>query len=211
MIDEQNVAQKGRIAVLLSGRGSNFEAIYGHSQKSAANFEIVVVISDKADARGLQRAKDLLLPAFFVPVKEFKNKRAYETHILDILGRYRVELICLAGYMRLVGGVLLAAFENRILNIHPALLPSFPGLNAAGQALHYGVKVSGCTVHFVDDGVDSGPIIGQRAVEVKADDSVDTLAARILKEEHRLYAEAISLYFAGRLKIEGRRVIILSP
>jgi len=211
MINGQRVAGRGRIAVLLSGRGSNFEAIYGHSQKTGANFEIAVVISDKADARGLQRAKDLLLPAFFVPVDEFKNKRAYENHILDILAQYRVDLICLAGYMRLVGGVLLGAFKNRILNIHPALLPSFPGLDAQQQALNYGVKVSGCTVHFVDDGVDSGPIIGQRAVHVMADDNVDTLGARILKEEHGLYSEAISLFFAGRLKIAGRRVIMLSP
>ncbi len=200
---------KGRVAVLLSGRGSNFEAIYQNSLKEGANFHIVVVISDKKQARGLERAREFGLPAFNLSLKNFDTKAEYEKEIVEILAAHRVDLVCLAGYMKIVGEDLLKAYENRIMNIHPALLPSFPGLHAQKQALDYGIKVSGCTVHFVDAGVDSGPIILQRAVEVKEDDDEDTLSQRILKHEHRIYSEAIALYFDNRLKIQGRRVIIL--
>ncbi len=200
--------KRGRVAVLLSGRGSNFEAIYQNSLKPDANFEIAAVISDKKEARGLERARELNLNAFFVSPKKLKPKEVYEKRILEILQEHQVELVCLAGYMRIVGETLLSAYEGRMLNIHPALLPSFPGLHGQKQALDHGVKVSGCTVHFVDAGVDTGPIILQKAVEVKEDDSEETLSQRILKEEHKLYSKAITLFFENRLQIQGRRVII---
>jgi phosphoribosylglycinamide formyltransferase-1 len=200
--------KKGQIAILLSGRGSNFEAIYQSSLKERANFEISVVISDKEDARGLERAQKFGLPAFFVSPKGLKPKEVYERRIVSLLQEHHVELVCLAGYMRIVGRELLDAYQGRIMNIHPALLPSFPGLHAQQQALDYGVKVSGCTVHFVDPGVDSGPIILQTAVEVKDSDTEETLGQRILKEEHKLFSRAITLFFENCLKIEGRKVII---
>ncbi len=202
--------KKGRVAVLLSGRGSNFEAIYQNSLKPDANFEVIVVISDKKDARGLERAREFSLMAFHVSPKKLKPKELYEGKILEILKANDVELICLAGYMRIVGETLLSAYEGRMINIHPALLPSFPGLHGQKQALDYGVKISGCTVHFVDAGVDTGPIILQKAVEVKEDDTEDTLSQRILKQEHQLYSKAVTLFFENRLQIQGRRVIILS-
>jgi phosphoribosylglycinamide formyltransferase-1 len=204
------VKKKGQVAVLLSGRGSNFEAIYQNSLKQDANFEVIVVISDKKNARGLERAQEFGLNAFHVSPKKLKPKELYEGKILEILKAHEVELICLAGYMRIVGETLLAAYEGRIINIHPALLPSFPGLHGQKQALDYGVKVSGCTVHFVDSGVDTGPIILQKTVEVKEDDTEEILSQRILKEEHQLFSKAVTLFFENRLQIQGRRVIILS-
>jgi phosphoribosylglycinamide formyltransferase-1 len=201
--------EKGRVGVLLSGRGSNFEAIYQNSQKPDANFEVAAVISDKKDAPGLARAEELGLNAYFVSPKELKPKEVYETRILEILAGHRVELVCLAGYMRIVGETLLSAYEGRTLNIHPALLPSFPGLHAQKQALDHGVKVSGCTVHFVDAGVDTGPIILQKAVEVLETDDEETLSQRILAREHQLFSKAITLFFENRLKIVGRKVIIV--
>jgi phosphoribosylglycinamide formyltransferase 1 len=200
--------QKGRVAILLSGRGSNFEAIYQYSLKESSNFKIVVVISDTKDARGLLRARGFGLDAFFISPKLLKPKEVFEKKILEILRSHSVELVCLAGYMRIVGVTLLSAFPGRIINIHPALLPSFPGLDAQKQALDYGVKVSGCTVHFVDQGMDSGPIILQNAVDINENDSVEDLSLRILKEEHLLYSKAIDLFFENRLKIQGRKVII---
>ena len=199
---------KGRVAIFLSGRGSNFEAIYQNSLKKDANFEIVVVFSNKKSARGLEKAKEYGLAAFFISPKKCDSKAAYEKKIIKTLQNYDVDLICLAGYMKIVGEELLHAYANRILNIHPALLPSFPGLHAQQQALNYGVRISGCTVHFVDAGVDSGPVILQQAVTVEPGDNEDTLSQRILKEEHRIYSEAIRLYFGNRLKISGRNVII---
>jgi phosphoribosylglycinamide formyltransferase-1 len=204
------VKKKGKVAVLLSGRGSNFEAIYQNSLKPDANFEVIVVISDKKNARGLERARGFGLKAFHVSPKKLKPKELYEGKILEILKANDVELICLAGYMRIVGETLLSAYEGRMINIHPALLPSFPGLHGQKQALDYGVKVSGCTVHFVDAGVDTGPIILQNAVEVKKDDTEESLSQGILKQEHLLYSKAVTLFFENRLQIQGRRVIILS-
>ncbi|MFC2155878.1 phosphoribosylglycinamide formyltransferase [Acidobacteriota bacterium] len=201
---------KGKVAIFLSGRGSNFEAIYQNSLKKDANFEIVVVISNKKSARGLEKAKEYGLAAFFISPKKFDTKAAYEKEIIKILKKYDVNLVYLAGYMKIVGEELLQAYENRIVNIHPALLPSFPGLHTQQQALDYGVRVSGCTIHFVDAGVDSGPVILQQAVAVEPGDDEETLSQRILKEEHRIYSEAIRLYFENRLKIKGRNVIILS-
>jgi phosphoribosylglycinamide formyltransferase-1 len=202
------MSKKGRVAVLLSGRGSNFEAIYHSSLKKEANFEIAVVISDKKDARGLERAREFHLNAFFVSPKKLQPKEVYERKIIEILKKHRVDLVCLAGYIRIVGEALLNTYNGRIMNIHPALLPSFPGLHAQQQALEHGIKVSGCTVHFVDEGVDTGPIIIQKAVEVKENDTEETLSQRILKEEHKIYSQAITLFFENRLKINGRHVII---
>lgn len=193
---------------MLSGRGSNFEAIYQSSLKEDANFEIAAVISDNEDARGLERAREFGLPAFFVSPRELKPKEVYEQRIVAILQEHRVDLVCLAGYMRIVGQQLLDAYKGRIMNIHPALLPSFPGLHAQRQALDYGVKVSGCTVHFVDSGVDTGPIILQATVAVQDNDTEETLSNHILKKEHQLYSRAITLFFTDSLKIVDRKVII---
>lgn len=200
--------KKGRVGILLSGRGSNFEAIYKNSLEKDSNFEIAVVISDKKDARGLQRAAEFGIPNFHVSPKELKPKSAYEKRIVEILSEHNVDLLCLAGYMRIVGDELLETFKRRILNIHPALLPSFPGLHAQRQALDHGVKVTGCTVHFVDAGMDTGPIIIQKAVEVMENDSEDTLSMRILEQEHKIYSKAVTLFFEKKLKIVGRKVII---
>lgn len=200
--------KKGKVAVLLSGRGSNFEAIYQNSLKDGANFEVVAVISNKKKARGLETARQYGLPAYHVSPRKFADKTGYEKEIVTLLKRHDTELVCLAGYMRLVGPTLLNSYPGKIVNIHPALLPAFPGLDAQKQALNYGVKVSGCTVHFVDAGVDTGPIILQQAVPLEEGDDEESLSKRILEQEHRLYSRGISLYFENRLQREGRRVII---
>lgn len=200
--------RKGRVGILLSGRGSNFEAIYRNSLAENSNFEVVVVISDKQEARGLERAAEFGIPHFFISPKEFKPKSACEKRMVEILSEHEVDLVCLAGYMRIVGQELLDAFNHRIINIHPALLPSFPGLHAQQQALDHGVKVSGCTVHFVDAGMDTGPIIIQEAVNVEENDTDETLSMRILEQEHKIYSKAVTLFFEKKLKIAGRKVII---
>lgn len=199
---------KGNIAVLLSGRGSNFVAIVRASRAAGANFAVRLAISDRGNAAGLKKAARLGIPTHHVDSKSFPDKAAYETRLCELLESERIDLVCLAGYMRLAGPVLLGRFPGRIMNIHPALLPSFPGLDAQAQAQRYGVKVSGCTVHFVDAGTDSGPIIAQKAVALRPGDDLETLSRRILRQEHRLYPQAISLFFAGRLQIAGRTVII---
>ncbi len=200
---------KGKVAVLLSGRGSNMEAIFRDSRKADANFSIRLVISDQENAPGLRKAFAFNIPSHFLPPPwRFTGKGSQEREICALLEREGIELVCLAGYMRLIGPELLEKFQGRIMNIHPSLLPSFPGLHAQRQALRHGVKISGCTVHFVDSGLDSGPIIAQTSVQVRADDNEDTLSQRILRQEHRLYPRAIRLYFAGRLQIRGRTVII---
>ncbi len=199
---------KGRVAVFLSGRGSNFAAMVRASRSANANFSVCLVICDRKDAPGLKKAARFNIPAHYISPKQFPDKAAYENEICAHLQREKIELICLAGYMRLAGPVLLTRYPWRIMNIHPALLPSFPGLDAQEQALRYGVKVSGCTVHFVDAGTDSGPVIAQRAVAVRDDDNAVTLSKRILRQEHRLYPWAIRQFFAGRLQIRGRNVII---
>jgi phosphoribosylglycinamide formyltransferase-1 len=196
------------MAVLLSGRGSNFAAMVRDSRKADANFSISLVISDQENAPGLRKAAGFNIPGHCLPPGRFAGKGAQEREICAILEREKIQLVCLAGYMRLIGPELLEKFAGRIMNIHPSLLPAFPGLHAQRQALRHGVKISGCTVHFVDAGLDSGPIIAQQAVQVRAADSEDTLSLRILRQEHRLYPRAIRLYFAGRLQIRGRTVII---
>ncbi len=197
-----------RLAVFASGRGSNFAALLearAAGRMPAAEF--VVLVSDRADARALEVARGAGVEALHVDPKGFASKAGFEEAILAKLRERGVEGIVLAGYMRLVGSTLLRAFPHRILNIHPALLPAFPGAHGHRDALEYGVKVSGCTVHFVDEGVDTGPIIIQRCVEVRDDDTEESLAARILVEEHRAFPEAVDLFTRGALRVEGRRVL----
>lgn len=199
---------KGRVAVLLSGRGSNFAAIVRDSRKGDANYGVRLVISDQENAPGLRKAVAFNIPAYCLPREKFKDRAAHEQEIAAILEKDGIDLVCLAGYMRLVGPVLLEKFPERIMNIHPSLLPACPGLHAQRQALRQGLKISGCTVHFVDAGLDSGPVIMQQAVRVRSDDNEDSLSQRILRQEHRIYPRAIRLYFSGRLQIRGRSVIM---
>lgn len=196
------------IGVLASGRGSNLQAILENIDEGRLAARVAVVISDNAQAKALERARGRGIPAHWVNPAAYPDKDAYEREIVDLLRGCGVELVCLAGYMRIVGPRVLTAFPQRIMNIHPTLLPSFPGLHAHRQVLAYGVRVSGCTVHFVDHGVDSGPIILQAVVPVRQDDTEETLAARVLEQEHRIYPEAIRLYSKGRLTIRGRQVMI---
>jgi len=200
--------EKLRLGVLASGRGSNLQAIMDACRDGLIPAEVVVVISDKPGAFALERAKAAGIPAHHLDPKSYESKAAYEQAAVNILRAAQVKLICLAGYMRLVGATLLQAFANRIMNIHPSLLTSFPGLHAHRQVLDYGVKVSGCTVHFVDEGMDTGPIILQACVPVLDDDTEETLSHRVLAQEHRLYPEAIRLFAEGSLQVQGRKVII---
>jgi len=191
--------KKGNIAVFISGRGSNFESIYEDSTKNDSNYKIVAVITDNPEAKGLLIAKKFNLNTFVFVRKNFKSKKEYEAHIIEVLNSYEVELICLAGYMRIVGKTLLNKYKNKIINIHPSLLPSFPGLDAQKQAFDYGVKISGCTVHFVDSGVDTGKIILQSSVDVTKFDTIESLSNKILKEEHIIYPRAIRLFFMSEI------------
>ena len=196
-----------RIGVLLSGRGSNFEALADSvSAGRIPNAEISVVISNKQGAPGLERAAARNIPARAIPSKGLERE-AYDRQVAAVLHEYKVDLICLAGYMRLLSPFFVATFPQRILNIHPSLLPSFPGLESQKQALDYGVKFAGCTVHFVDENLDAGPIILQSAVPVLDTDDEHTLSARILKEEHRIYTQAVKIILEGNYKIAGRRVL----
>jgi phosphoribosylglycinamide formyltransferase-1 len=195
-----------RLGILLSGRGSNFEAIARNVQAGKIPAQIAVVISNKEDAPGLARAKEMGLDTCFIPSKG-KEREAFDREVVAVLKEYQVDLICLAGFMRILSPYFVREFPYRILNIHPALLPAFPGENAQRQALEHGVKFTGCTVHLVDEGVDTGPIVCQAVVPVLDDDTVETLAGRILKEEHRIYSEAICLVLEDKIRVEGRRVL----
>jgi len=195
-----------RLAILVSGRGSNFEAIARHIAEGKLEAEIACVLSNQPEAKALETARNLGLNAVSLPSKGIDSE-TYAAQVCDVLARLGIDLICLAGFMRRVGQPLVEAYAGRILNIHPSLLPSFPGLHVQQQALDYGVRFSGCTVHFVEAGIDSGPIITQAATPVLDDDTAETLAARILVEEHKVYSEAIALVLSGRYRIEGRRVI----
>lgn len=199
----------GRVVILISGRGTNMERLIQACQAGAVPARVVRVISDNPEARGLQRAQAYGVPTVVVPARAFPDRAAFEAALLEAVREAAPDLICLAGFMRILSPAFVQAYRYRIMNIHPALLPSFPGLHAQRQALEYGVKVSGCTVHFVDEGVDTGPIIIQKAVPVLEDDTEETLAARILEKEHEAYPEAVRLFFEGRLRVEGRRVRIL--
>jgi len=198
-----------RIAVLVSGRGSNLQAIIDSIENKYLHAQISVVISDIGDAYALERARTHGIKAVHIDPKRFESKESYETEILRVLDSHNVQLMLLAGYMKILGKTLLTAYKNRILNIHPALLPAFPGLHAQEQAFKHGVKVAGCTVHFVDEELDGGPIILQKCVEVKEDDTAQTLAERILEQEHKIYPEAIKLFVENKLRIEGRKVNII--
>jgi phosphoribosylglycinamide formyltransferase-1 len=195
-----------RLGILLSGRGSNFQAIAGAIDAGTLDAEIAVVISNRADAPGIETARQRNLEAVILPSKNL-DREVYDRQVVAELREKGAELVILAGYMRILSGFMLQAFPLRILNIHPSLLPAFPGLDAQHQAIAHGVKFSGCTVHFVDEGLDSGPIIQQAVVPVLDGDTAETLAARILEEEHRIYPEAIALVLSGKYRIEGRRVI----
>ncbi|MEA2416021.1 MAG: phosphoribosylglycinamide formyltransferase 1 [Thermoanaerobaculia bacterium] len=197
-----------RLAVLLSGRGSNFAAIYDAITRGELDADIVSVISNRPGAAGIEHARSLGLPAHVVDHRAFDSRAGHEAEVLAILENARPDFIALAGYMRLLSPAFIAAYPMRIINIHPSLLPAFPGVDAQAQAVAYGVKISGCTVHFVDENLDAGPIIVQRAVEVRADDDASTLAARILDEEHTAYVEALVKLASGSYRVEGRRVII---
>jgi len=199
-----------RIGVLLSGRGSNFVAL---AESVAAgripNAEISIVISNREGAPGIDKAKALGIETRVIPSKGLERE-AYDRQVVAALREKQVDLICLAGFMRLLSPYFIAAYPNRILNIHPALLPAFPGLESQRQALEYGAKFSGCTVHFVDEKLDAGPIVVQAVVPVRDDDTPDSLSERILKEEHRIYTEAVRIVLEGRYRIEGRRVVLIS-
>ena len=201
-----------RIAVLASGRGSNLQAIIGAIEAGQVPAQLVAVISNKQDAVALERARKHRVQDIFIDPKPFAgrpdSREAYDRALLDVLEKLDVELVLLAGYMKIVTAILVNAFTNRMMNIHPSLLPSFPGLDVQRKAIEWGCKVAGCTVHFVTEGVDEGPIIVQAAVPVFDRDTPEILAARILEQEHQIYPRAVQLFAEGRLKVEGRRVLI---
>ena len=199
------------IGVLVSGSGTNLQAIIDARESGGISARIACVISNRADAFALERAKRHGIPAIHLDHRSFSGRDEYDAALVSILSEHCVDLVVLAGFMRIVTPVLLNAFPNAVMNIHPALLPAFPGLHAQNQALEYGVKVTGCTVHFVDAGTDTGPIIIQAAVPVLEGDSVEILSNRIQIEEHRIYPEAVRLFAEGRLRVEGRRVIVGDP
>ncbi len=196
-----------RIGVLVSGRGSNLQALIDAGRRGELGGEIAIVVSNVETAPGLERARRAGIPTAFRDHRG-KTREAFDAEIVEILRAHRVDLVCLAGFMRLLSPVFVRAFPGRIVNIHPALLPAFPGLDAQRQAWEHGAKVSGATVHLVDEGLDSGPIVAQEAVPVLSSDTPETLAERILGVEHRLYPRAVRLLLDGRCRVEGRRVIV---
>ena len=201
--------KKTRLAVLVSGRGSNLQAIIDTIESGDLSAELAVVISDQAGAYALERAEKHGIAAMHVSAKGYKGRRdEYDALLAEKLRGENVELVCLAGFMRIITPTLIRAFPNRILNIHPSLLPAFPGLHVQKAALEHGVKFSGCTVHFVDEGMDTGPIIIQAVVPILNRDTEDTLSTRILKQEHVIYSRAIQLFAEGRLVVQGRRVVV---
>ena len=197
-----------KIGVVVSGRGSNLQSIIDHIAEGKLNVEIAVVVSDHKEAFALERAAKAGIPTAVVERKGCKDKAEFEDKIDAALREAGAEVVVLAGFMRILTGHFISRWEHKIINIHPALLPSFKGLDAQGQAVDYGVKVAGCTVHFVDEGTDTGPIILQKVVPVLDDDTEETLAARILKEEHKALPEAIQLWADGKLTIQGRKVYV---
>jgi phosphoribosylglycinamide formyltransferase-1 len=196
-----------KVGVLLSGRGSNLQALIDAARRGELGGEIGVVVSNVEAAPGLDRARQAGIPAVFRDHRA-KKREDFDAEVVEILRSHRVDLVCLAGFMRLLSPVFVRAFPGRILNVHPALLPAFPGQDAQRQAWEHGAKMSGATVHIVDEGLDSGPIVAQEAVRVLSSDTPETLAARILETEHRLYPRAVRLLLGGRCRVEGRRVIV---
>ena len=204
-----------RLGVLVSGRGSNLQAIIDAIEAGTLSAEVAVVLSNKQAAGVLERARKHSAPAVWLDPKPFvgrpDSREAYDRAVLEVLQKHEVDLVLLAGYMKIVTAVLVTAYENRMMNIHPSLLPSFPGLDVQKKAIDHGCKIAGCTVHFVTEGVDEGPIIIQAAVPILAGDTPDALAARILEQEHQVYPRAIQLYAEGKLRVEGRRVTVAEP
>lgn len=196
-----------RLAVLISGRGSNLQAIHRAIVERRLAAEIAVVIANRPEAAGLAWARDVGFEAVCLDHRQFRDRGAYDRALVEALGAHNIDLVCLAGFMRLLGDPVIRAFPHRILNIHPSLLPAFPGLDAQRQALEHGVKVSGATVHFVTPELDAGPIVRQAAVPVHDDDTVESLSARILVEEHRIYPEAIAIVLGGRYTFHARRFV----
>ena len=205
------MSARGRVGILISGRGSNMVSLVKAMQDGTIAADPVIVISNVPDAGGLQRARELGVATAVVDSKKFKPRKEHERQVIELLQKHRVDLVCLAGYMRLLTPLMVTTFRQRIFNIHPSILPSFAGLHGQRQALDYGVKVSGCTVHVVDEECDHGPIIVQATVPVLDDDTEDSLAARILEQEHKIYVEAVRLFFEDRLRIVDRRVLISAP
>ena len=195
------------LGILLSGRGSNFEAIANNVAQGKIPAKISVVISNRENVAGLLRAREMGLNTRYIP-SQGKDRETYDHEVVAALQEAQVDLVCLAGFMRVLSPYFVRAFPRKILNIHPALLPAFPGLDAQKQALEYGVKFTGCTVHIVDEGVDTGPIVCQAVVPVFDTDTVESLSARILKEEHRIYSEAVNLLLQDKVRIDGRRVVM---
>ena len=202
------MARQISIGVLVSGNGTNLQSLIDAVEAKKLDANIELVVSNKAGAYGLVRARNHGIPTEVLEHKEFPSREAYDQAVVDLLRGRGVELVVLAGFMRLLSPVFVKAYSNRIMNIHPALLPSFPGLHVQKKALEHGVRFSGCTVHFVNEECDEGPIIIQAVVPVFPDDTEETLAARILKQEHRIYPRAIQLYAEGRLRIVGRTVLV---
>jgi len=201
------MVDKKRVAILISGRGSNMVAIARSVKRGKIpQAEIEVVISNIPDAPGLKKAQQMGLKTLCISHKDFSTREDFDRRIVEELKKRKVDLVCLAGFMRILSPYFVNHYRNRIMNIHPALLPSFPGMQAQKDALEHGVKYTGCTVHFVNEEVDAGPIIIQKVVPVRDDDDADTLAARILKQEHKIYAEAVRLFTEGKLEVKGRRV-----
>jgi len=197
-----------RVGVLASGRGSNLQALLDAGSRADYPARVVVVVSDREDARALARARAAGVSSLFVNPKDHGDRAAYDAVLTKTLEHHEVGLVCLAGFMRILSPAFVRAWQGRLMNIHPSLLPAFPGLHAQRQALDHGVRIAGATVHFVDEGVDTGPIVLQAAVPVEATDTEETLAARILIEEHRIYPEAVRLFAEGRLHVTGRQVSI---
>jgi phosphoribosylglycinamide formyltransferase-1 len=197
-----------RLGILVSGRGSNMEAIIKAGEEGKLKAEVVAVISDRAEAPALAKAKDKNIPAYYIDPKCFNGKEEYEEELIRIFQLHKVDLIVLAGFMRLLSSRFLGRYKNKVINIHPSLLPSFPGLDPQKKAIDYGVKLSGCTVHFVDEGMDTGPIILQRAVPVLNGDDEQSLSDRILVEEHDLYWRAIQMIAEDKITIQNRKVVL---
>jgi phosphoribosylglycinamide formyltransferase-1 len=204
-VDVTQQSPRVPIAILISGRGTNMVALVRAAQAGTLAADVRLVVSNKADAAGLERARELGVPTAVLSHKGYPDRESFDAALADLLQSHGVRVVALAGFMRVLTPTFLRRFPERVVNIHPALLPSFPGMHAQRQALEYGVKVAGCTVHLVDEGTDTGPILAQAVVEVRDDDDEDTLSARILEAENRLYAAALDDLLTGRIRVAGRR------
>lgn len=207
-VEERKVMRKKTISFLASGRGSNFKVVAEHVLGGGMPAKLGILISNKKDARALDLAVEFGMKAFFVDPADYNGRDEYDRELIRLLKEYKTDLVVAAGYMKILTPAFVAAFRHRIINIHPALLPSFPGVHAQEQAFDYGVKISGCTSHFIDEGTDTGPIIMQAAVPVMENDTVEGLSARILREEHRVLPESVKLFCEEKLEVRGRRVRI---